>query len=504
MKKSLHQVTHHCKNYINGNWGHAHSRKTFKRENPADPSDIVGVIPRSGAEDVDHAVMAARKAFKKWRAVPAPKRGEMLFKVSQMLAERKEFMGDLVTREMGKIKKEGHGDVQEAIDMGYYMAGEGRRMRGETVPSELPNKSIRTIRQPVGVFALITPWNFPTAIPAWKIFPALVCGNTVVFKPSQYSAVCGTKLVEVFHDAGIPPGVLNLVNGKGSEAGEALLNHPDIDAVSFTGSSAVGKHVAEVCAPVFKKHCLEMGGKNVIIVMDDANLELALEGALWAGFGTTGQRCTAGSRVIVHKNVYKKFAKLFVKKAKKLKIGNGLDESVDMGPLVNADQLKKVQYYMDVARKEDKVKILCGGKPVPGMKGYFFQPTVLYDVKEHHRVFCEEIFGPVVSLVKADSFEDAIKKANAVDYGLSSAIFTQNINYVEKAAVLLETGLVYINTSTIGAEIQTPFGGLKDTGNGHREAGGLGGALETYTEMKVINIDYSGKLQKAQIDYQEE
>ncbi|MBI1969620.1 aldehyde dehydrogenase family protein [Candidatus Woesearchaeota archaeon] len=489
-------------NYINGKWVTAVSRKTFKSLNPANTKDIVGIFPRSDARDVDHAVRAAKKAFSKWKAIPAPKRGELLFEVAELLRKRKTKLGDLVTREMGKVKKEGHGDVQEAVDMAYYMAAEGRRLHGQTMPSELRNKSIRTVREPVGVFALITPWNFPVAIPAWKIFPALVCGNTVVFKPSNYTAACAAEFVSLFDEIGIPPGVLNLVHGYGSEAGEALINHNGLNGISFTGSSAVGRHVAEIVAPKFIKHCLEMGGKNVVIVMDDADIDLAVDGCIWAGFGTTGQRCTAASRVVIHKKVYNTFREKFVKRARKLKIGNGLKKGIEMGPLINEDAVKKVEKYIDIAKKRDKVRMLCGGKRHTQGEckyGHFFQPTIYDNVKPKHVIACEEIFGPVVALMKADNFEHAIKIANGVEYGLSSAIFTRDVNRAEYAARALEAGIVYINTATIGAEIQAPFGGVKRTGNGHREAGGIGGALETYTEMKVITIDYSGKIQKAQI-----
>ena len=491
----------HYNNYINGKWVSATSAKRFKSMNPADTRKVIGTFPASDARDVNKAVAAAKKAFQQWRLVPAPKRGELLFKVAQLLEERKSEMGDLVCKEMGKVKHESHGDVQEAIDMGYYMAGEGRRMFGDTVHSELPQKDIKTMRVPVGVFGLITPWNFPTAIPAWKIFPALVCGNTVVFKPASYTPACASAFIKCFHDAGIPPGVLNMVHGSGTDVGEAIINHPDINGISFTGSSAIGKRIAAACAPRFIKHSLEMGGKNVIIVMDDADLDLAVDGCVWAGFGTTGQRCTAGSRVIVHKKIYDAFLKKFVHAVKKLRLGNGMDKNTDVGPLVSAESVEKVKKYMDIARTKDHVTFMCGGKTATKgtlKQGYFFEPTVLANVKPNHVVAQEEIFGPVVSVLKANDLHDAITIANNVEYGLSSAIFTKNIHNAHIAARDLETGIVYVNSSTIGAEIHTPFGGVKNTGNGHREAGGQGGAIETYTEIKVINVDYSGKIQKAQ------
>jgi aldehyde dehydrogenase (NAD+) len=493
--------TTNIKNYINGKWIPSKSGKRFRRENPAFKNQIIGVAPRSNKKDIDAAVKAAKKAFPAWRDTPAPKRGEILFKAAQLLEENKEKLGDLVANEMGKVKKEAYGDVQEAIDMGYYMAGEGRRLFGETVPSELPNKSIKTIRQPLGVFAVITPWNFPVAIPAWKIFPALISGNTVVFKPSQYTPTCAYEFVKIFERAGLPGGVLNLVCGIGGEVGTPLVEHPGINGVTFTGSSLVGMKIGEYCGKNLIKHSLEMGGKNVIIVMDDADIDLAVDGALWAAFGTTGQRCTASSRIIIHQKVYNQFKTKFLKKAKALKLGYALGKGVDMGPLVNEDAVKKTEHYMEVAQKIDKAKLLIGGKRAKGKglsKGYFFETTVFEEVEPRMKIFCEEIFGPVTALTKAKNFKQAIEYANKVDYGLSSSIFTKNLNYAEKAAEILETGLVYINTSTIGAEIQTPFGGLKNTGNGHRDAGGKGGAIDTFTEMKVISVDYSGSIQKAQ------
>lgn len=488
------------KNYINGKWVSSASRKTFNSINPANFKEIIGVFPNSEKKDIDIAVKSARDAFSKWKATPAPLRAEILHKVALLLESEKERLGKLMVREMGKVLQESLGDVQEGIDIGYFMAGEGRRLYGQTVPSELRNKHIKTVREPVGVFALVTPWNFPIAIPCWKIFPALICGNTVVFKPSSYVPACATELVKIFEKAGLPKGVLNLVHGAGSGVGDLLIKHPGINGVSFTGSTAVGRRIGEHCGKMLIKHSLEMGGKNVVIVMDDANLDLAVDGCVWGGFGTTGQRCTAASRVVVHKKVYDQFKKKFLAAVKKLKVGNGLDKSTNVGPLINEDQLKNVEKYVGIARKSG-LKILCGGKRPADKKlknGYYFEPTIYDNVSREHTLACEEIFGPVVVLIKADDFDDAITIANGVEYGLSSSIFTQDINKAHKAADLLETGLVYINASTIGAEIQTPFGGLKGTGNGHREAGGLGGALETYTEMKVINTDFSGLIQKAQ------
>ena len=494
-------MTERIRNLIDWEWVDAVSGRTLESINPGDTSDIVGIVPNSGKEDVDRAVDAARKAYEAWRLTPAPKRGEIIFRAAELLQKRKQELGKLVTREMGKVLPEGLGDVQEAIDMAYYMAGEGRRLSGETVPSELPNKDCKSIRVSIGVFALITPWNFPTAIPAWKIFPALVSGNTVVFKPSSYTPVCATRLVEILVEAGMPKGVINLVHGTGEGVGEYLATHPGIEGVSFTGSTAVGERLARICGPGKEISC-EMGGKNAIIVMDDAKLDLAVEGAIWGGFGTTGQRCTAASRVVVHEAVYERFIDMFSKAASTLRLGNGLLKTTDVGPLINEAQMKKVLDYIETGKKEG-ARIVIGGKAnTEGDcgKGYFIEPTIFSDVDPKMRIAQEEIFGPVVSVIKARNLDDAIRIVNASTYGLSSSIYTQDVNRSAIAERDLDTGIVYINASTIGAEIQLPFGGTKKSGLEHREAGGRGGALDMFTKWKVIYRDYSGKLQKAQID----
>ena len=490
------------KNFINGKWIDALDGRTLTSINPADTSDIVGIIPRSGQNDIDMAVAAARKAYEKWRLTPAPRRGEIILRAAEMICKTKQELGELVTREMGKVLPEGLGDVQEAIDMAYYMGSEGRRLSGETVPSELPDKDCKSIRVPIGVFALITPWNFPTAIPAWKMFPSLVCGNTVVFKPSIYTPVCATSLVKIIAEAGIPDGVLNLVHGTGEEIGEYLATHPDIDGVSFTGSTAVAEKLARMCSALDKEISCEMGGKNAIIVMDDAKLELAVEGTIWGGFGTTGQRCTATSRVVAHEAVYNKFLDMLTKAASRLRLGSGLSKTTDVGPVINEAQMQKILNYIDIGIKEG-AKLIMGGKAYkkgPCAKGYFIEPTIFADVKPNMHIAQEEIFGPVVSVIKTKNMEDAIKIVNNVKYGLSSAIYTQDINNSAIAERDLDTGLVYINASTIGAEIQLPFGGTKKSGLGHREAGGRGGAIDMFTKWKVIYRDFSGRLQKAQID----
>lgn len=490
------------KNLINGVWKDSVSGKVRESINPANTDDIVGTVPDSTKEDVNEAVAAAREAYKSWRLVPAPKRGEILYRAAELLLKNKVELGRLATREMGKILPEGMGDVQEAIDMAYFMAGEGRRLTGETVPSELAWKDCKSVREPIGVFALITPWNFPTAIPSWKLLPAIISGNCVVFKPSSDTPVCATKLVEILVEAGVPKGVMNLVHGSGSVVGSYLAGHPDVDGISFTGSSAVGEEIVKGCAGLDKEISCEMGGKNPIIVMDDARLDLATEGALWGAFGTTGQRCTAASRIIVHEKVYDKFVEGLAHAAAKLKVGDGLAEGTEMGPLINKAQMKKVLDYIEIA-KDQGGRLVTGGKRLDAgvhAKGFFIEPTVFADITPDMRIAREEIFGPVVAVIKAKSLEDAITIANDSDYGLSAAIFSQDVNNCATAERDLETGIVYINAPTIGAEIQLPFGGIKKTGTGHKEAGGRGGALDMFTHWKVIYRDFSGKLQKAQIE----
>jgi len=488
------------RNYINGEWVEAGCGQTFENVNPADKSDVIGLFPASDKVDADEAVAAAQGAYEKWRLTPAPKRGEILFRASQMLVERKEELAREMTREMGKILKETRGDVQEAIDMGFYMAGEGRRLFGQTTPSELVNKFALSVRMPLGVAGIITPWNFPMAIPSWKIFAALICGNTVVLKPATDTPLSSWNFVKILNEAGLPKGVLNLVTGSGGKVGTPLMKHSDVKVVSFTGSTEVGRMVSEACAPDFR-HChLEMGGKKIIIVMDDANLDLALDGALWGGFGTTGQRCTAASRVAVHKKVYKEFLRRFGDRAQKLKVGNGLDPTVEMGPCIHDQQRDTVHNYVEIGTNEG-AQLLCGGQPLTEgeyAKGSFYPPTIFADCDPKMRIAQEEIFGPVVSVIPFETAEEAIEIANGVVYGLSSSIYTRDLNLAFRAMRDLYTGLVYINAPTIGAEIHLPFGGTKCTGNGHREAGQAG--LDVFSEWKSIYVDFSGTLQRAQID----
>jgi aldehyde dehydrogenase (NAD+) len=487
-------------NYIGGAWVPARSGKTFENKNPADTSEVLGAFADSGPEDVELAVSAAREASRAWKALPAPKRGEILYRAAEILVRRKEEFSRDMTREMGKVLDETRGDVQEAIDMTYYMAGEGRRQFGQTTPSEMPSKFQMSVRQPVGIAGLITPWNFPMAIPSWKMTPALVLGNTVVIKPATDTPLSVVNLVKALEEAGLPKGVVNMVTGGGADVGAPLMHHADVGIVSFTGSTGVGRKVSLACAPAFK-HChLEMGGKNVILVMDDANLDLAVEGAVWGGFGTTGQRCTAASRVVLHKKVYAEFTNRFVARVKALKVGNGLDPKVQMGPCVSESQRKTVESYVEIAKGEG-AKLLTGGRRLDQgehAKGWFHEPTVFGDCDPKMRVSCEEIFGPVVSLIPVGSLDEAIQVGNSVEYGLSASIYTQDINKAFTAMREMYTGIFYVNAPTIGAETHLPFGGTKNTGNGHREA--CVQALDVFSEWKSIYIDYSGALQRAQID----
>jgi len=488
------------KNYINGEWVESVSARAFENRNPANTDELVGLFPASTSEDVDAAVDAAREAYESWRLVPAPKRAEILYRAAETLVKRKEDLARDMTREMGKVIGETRGDVQEAIDMTYFMAGEGRRQFGQTTPSELRNKFAMSVRQPLGVCAMITPWNFPMAIPSWKMMPALVCGNTLVIKPAEDTPLSTYNLAQILTEAGVPRGVVNVVNGTGPEVGAPLASHPHVAAVSFTGSSEVGRLVSETCAPKLRPCHLEMGGKNILIVMEDANLDLAVEGAVWAGFGTTGQRCTAASRLAVHKKVYQEFEQRFVERVKALKVGDGLDPATQMGPCINEDQLHKVMEYVEIGKNEG-AKLAAGGHRLSDGRyahGWFHEPTVFADCSPKMRITQEEIFGPVVALMPIDSFEQAIEIANGVAYGLSASIYTRDVNRAFEAMRDLHTGIVYVNAPTIGAEIHLPFGGTKQTGNGHREAGNA--ALDFYSEWKTLYIDYSNRLQRAQID----
>jgi acyl-CoA reductase-like NAD-dependent aldehyde dehydrogenase len=487
-------------NFIDGEWVPSGSGEVFENRNPANTDDVIALFQQSTAEDVAKAVDAAARAYEHWRLVPAPKRAELLFRAAQIIADRKEALARDMTREMGKVLDETRGDVQEAIDMTFFMAGEGRRQYGQTVPSELRDKFAMSVRQPLGVCAIITPWNFPMAIPSWKIIPALVCGNTVVFKPATLTPLSALNFVKILEEAGIPAGVVNLVTGGGGAVGNAMTTDQSVRVVSFTGSTDVGRTVSQQAAPSFKKVHLEMGGKNVIMVMDDANLDLAVEGALWGGFGTSGQRCTAASRVVVHEKVYGAFLEQFVARAKALKVGDGLVDGTQMGPSVSEEQLATVRRYVEIGQREG-ARLACGGRVLTDgeyARGFFHEPTVFADVKPSMRIAQEEIFGPVVSVIPCRSYEEAVAIGNGVQYGLSASIYTQDVNRAFAAMRDLYTGIFYVNAPTIGAEVHLPFGGTKATGNGHREAGTA--ALDVFSEWKSIYVDFSGKLQRAQID----
>ena len=487
------------RNYIGGEWVDAAGGETFETKNPA-TGEALGVFPSSGVEDMDRAVAAAKGAYEHWRLVPAPKRGEILFRVAQLFAERKDELAGEMTQEMGKVRPEAAGDVQEAIDMTYYMAGEGRRLFGHTTPSELRDKFMMSTRNPVGVVGAITPWNFPIAIPSWKIAPALVCGNTVVLKPAAETPLLAERFVEIFEEAGLPPGVLNIVHGAGKTVGAQLVRHPDVPLITFTGSHEVGVQVTQNAAPLLKHVHLELGGKNAIIVMDDADIDLTVEGILWSAFGTSGQRCTAASRVIAHRQVYDELRSKLVVRAEKMQLGNGLDEDTDVGPVINQAALDKIHSYTEIGKSEGAT-LETGGEVATenGLdKGFFYRPTVFADVEPGMRIAQEEIFGPTTALIRATDIDEAIRIANGIPFGLSSSIFTRDVNKAFRAMMDLNAGITYINAGTTGAEVHLPFGGTKGTGNGHREAGQA--ALDFYTEWKSIYVDYSGKLQRAQID----
>lgn len=488
-------------NYIGGKWVPSEAGEFFENRNPADNRDIIGRFPLSTNEDANAAANAAYEAFDRWRLTPAPKRAEILFRLGEILIRNKDRFAAGMTREMGKVLKETGGDVQEAIDCTYYTAGEGRRLHGFTAPAEMPDKFAMCVRQPVGLCGLITPWNFPMAIPSWKLIPALVCGNTVVIKPAEDTPLSTYNLVKSCEEAGVPPGVVNLVTGHGENVGAALTNHPALRLISFTGSTETGRIVASACAERNAICSLEMGGKNAIMVMDDADIDLAIEGAVWGAFGTSGQRCTASSRLVVHKKVYKQFGKKLVERASGLRVGNGADAKTDMGPVINAAAVEKIMSYIEIGDNEDGATLACGGRELTRGEyahGHFIEPTVFLDVAPEMRIAQEEIFGPVTSVIPANSLDHAIEIANGVRYGLSAAIYTRDVNRAFHAMNEVYTGIFYVNSSTIGAEVHLPFGGTKATGNGHREAGTQ--VLDIFSEWKSVYIDYSGKLQRAQID----
>ncbi len=487
-------------NYIDGSWVHSTSGSVFEDRSPARRDELIGTFPRSDSSDLQRAVQAAERALPRWRATPAPARAAVILQASRILRERKEELARLMTVEMGKVLDESRGDVQEGIDMAEFISGEGRRAIGETVPSELPNKVCFTRREPIGVVGCITPWNFPAAIPCWKLMPALMAGNAVIFKPAEDTPLLATKLVEVLVEAGLPAGVLNLVHGMGEEVGAALVRHPQIRAISFTGSSLVGRDIAQVGGSLLKRVSLELGGKNAIVVLEDADLDLAVDGAIWGGFGTSGQRCTASSRLIVERGALQEFSDRLVARVSRLKVGDGLRPETEVGPVINDRQLQRIHGYTEVGLREN-ARLVIGGRILTEgdySLGHFYAPTIFDRVEPSMKIAQEEIFGPTVAIMPVDDFETALRYANSTNYGLSLSIYTRDINRAFRAIGELEAGIVYVNAPTIGAEIQLPFGGIKSTGNGHREAGIT--ALEEFTEWKSVYIDYSGRLQRAQID----
>ncbi|MGQ0765668.1 MAG: aldehyde dehydrogenase family protein [Gemmatimonadota bacterium] len=487
-------------NFIAGRWTEPSTGEHFENINPADTTDVIGLFPRSGPTDVARAVESAQRGFEGWKRTPAPLRGDVLRRIGDLLAARKEEMAGLMTREMGKPLAETRGDVQEGIDTAYYAAVEGRRLFGHTVPSELRNKWAMSFRRPIGVAGIITPFNFPLAIPTWKMFPALVCGNACVFKPAEDVPHTGHVLVEIMLEAGLPPEVIQLVHGFGEVVGKAIVEHPDVPLISFTGSTETGRIVGETCGRLHKRLSLEMGGKNAQIVLDDADLDLALEGVLWGAFGTTGQRCTATSRLILQSGIHNDFVDRLAQRTSGLVLGDGRQPGTEVGPLIHEDSRLKVERYVEIGRGAG-ARLVIGGERATGGTldhGHFFQPTIFADVKPGTRLEQEEIFGPLLSVIRVNDADEAFRVNNGVRYGLSSSLYTRNVEIAFRALSELDNGITYVNAPTIGAEAHLPFGGVKQTGNGHREGGWE--VYDFYSETKVGYVDYSGALQRAQID----
>src|SRR5712691_10123958 len=480
-------------NFIAGQWCDSKGGETFISTNPANTNEVIGYYQNSTSDDIDAAIEAALRAQSGWAATPAPERGEILLRTAYLLEQHKEELATLMTREMGKVLKETRGDVQTAIDVAKYMAGEGRRAEGEAIPSAMYNKFCMTIRQPVGIVGIITPWNFPLAIPAWKTLPALLAGNAVILKPASDTPLLALKLAEALHKAGLPAGVLNVVTGPGGSLGDVLVSHKKVNMISLTGSTEVGRHVAEICGRDLRRCALELGGKNAVIVLEDADLDLASESVTSGAFGTTGQRCTATSRVIVQKSVQQAFTDRLVAAAEKLSVGDGLNPQIDMGPLVNTGRVKVVHEYTEIGKMEG-ARLVLGGSPLSGddyREGAFYKPTIFTDVGSSMRIATEEIFGPFVSIVPVATYEEAIKVANSTEYGLSTAVFTESTRLTFRAMRDIQSGLIYFNAPTTGAEIHMPFGGMKASGNGHRELGA--GAVEEFSETKSIFISYPAR-----------
>jgi acyl-CoA reductase-like NAD-dependent aldehyde dehydrogenase len=486
-------------NYIDGKWVPSVNGETFLDTNPARPDEVLGEFQRSGPEDVDAAVAAAYRARREWRNTPAPLRGEIVARATRLLIDRKPDLAAGITSEMGKVLVDSGYDVQGAITSGEYMAGEGRRMSGDTVPSGLSNRIAMTVREPVGVVGIITPWNLPMLMPAWKLFPALVCGNTVVVKPAEDTPMTAVRFFEILEESGVPPGVANLVTGYGADAGQPLVSHPDVDMISFTGSQTVGRQIATSAGGDLKHVSLEMGGKNALVVLDDADIDEAVTGSLWGGFSTAGQRCTASSRIVVDRKVADEVVDGLVEGIRGLVVGDPGEPDTNIGPLINGKQLDRVHSYTEIGLGEG-AKLVVGGEKLQDQfdGGYFYSPTLFDHATPDMRIAQEEIFGPTITVIRVDGYDEAISVANGTRYGLSAAVYTRDTGRALRAVSELEAGLVYLNAPTIGSEIHLPFGGVKDTGNGHRESGPA--AIEQFTETKTVFLDYSGTLQRAHID----
>ncbi|MEM4331705.1 MAG: aldehyde dehydrogenase family protein [Candidatus Micrarchaeia archaeon] len=485
-------------NFIDGTWVPSVSGKTFLKINPANKEEILGIFPRSNKEDIENAVIAAKNAFELWSQTSPPRRGKILFEIAKKMEDKKHEIAEIIMKEQGKTLSEALGETNAGIDMCYFMAGEGRRLYGEVTYSELDNRLAIVKRYPIGVCGIITPWNFPVSMFTWKVFPALICGNTVVIKPASDTPVSANLLCEIFSEAGLPKGVVNVVHGLGSEAGNALVNHPDVRMISFTGSTEIGKQIAGACAKRLAKVSLELGGKNAVIVMDDCNIDTAVSAVVKGAFTVAGERCTATSRVIVHEKIYAQFLEKLITETKKLKVGPGNENDTNVCPVINETQLKKIEDYIEIGKREGATLVLGGRRLSDGIysKGFYFEPTIFVDVKSDMRIAKEEIFGPVLVVIKAKSFEEAVNIHNSVEYGLSGSIFTNNINHGMLALDKMQVGVCYVNGPTFGSEVHLPFGGVKQSGNGHREVGKA--AIDTFTELKTIYIDYSGVVQNAQ------
>lgn len=481
--------------YIGGSWRDGRGDRRIRLVNPAAPDEVLADLGAAAAVDADDAVAAAKEALPAWRATPAPERGRILRRAAEISERRLEEIARTMTLEEGKIIRESRGEARKGISLFEYYAGEGFRLGGQTLPSEVPDVHAYTVREPLGVVGLITPWNFPWAIPVWKVAPAIVAGNTVVLKPASLTPATAALLVDILEEAGCPPGVVNLVVGPGGEVGNAIVDHPDVRAISFTGSNAVGMGIHSRAAPRGIPVTLEMGGKNAVIVMEDGDLDAAATAIASGAFGATGQRCTATSRVVVHEDVAEELLERLVAKAEALRVGPGIDEDSDLAPAVDEGQFKTDLEYIDIARSEG-AKLVTGGAAVDG-EGYFVKPTIFQDVRPDMRIFREEVFGPVLSVARCRDLDEGIAMANAVEYGLAASLFSRDVNRIMRYVRDIEAGMVHVNEPTIGGEAGLPFGGSKATGVGPREMGQEG--IHFFTELKTVFVNYAGTGQQASI-----